>query len=150
MKSKIFFLISLLFLSIGAFCQSDTLQLVVNQSGQIAKDIIAGDLAFKVMIVCAIIGFLAHTFYDTKKGIKSTVNGTPFKFVLNYWLADNAYPKLISLVTIISGSAFLDKLLPSGTIGIIILGILSFIGGILLDWLTQWLNIDPKKTVVKG
>lgn len=146
MKTKFFLIVSLLFISITAFCQ-DTTQMVFNQVPTIVKDIAANNTSFKVMIICAIVGFVLHTFYSTWKGVNSLKNGTPVKFILSYWIKDNAYPKLISIISIISGSAVLQNLLPTGITGLIILGVISLITGVALDWITQFLNMDPKQSL---
>lgn len=143
---KLFILCSLLIVSLAAFCQVDTTGLIINQGIEIAKKAKESNLLENIMLFSAIAGFLVHTIWNTYKGVKRKT-GTPFTFAPKYFIADNAYPKIIALITIFSGSAWFSNLIPNGLTGLILVGIISFIAGFYLDWIIQYFNVDPKSTL---
>jgi hypothetical protein len=148
---KLFLLFNLILISVGIFCQIDTsnvLNGVVQQATQIAKEASGQDISWKILVFGSILGFLVHTIIDTIKGIKNGTNGTPVKFIWKYWIADNGYAKITTLVSLFIGSSWFSKI-PVGTGGYIIMGVLAIASGFFLDKLTQFMNIDPKTTIIK-
>jgi hypothetical protein len=149
MKKLLGFLSIFLLILIGMplFAVSDTTLNVGNVSQQVSNIVQASsghDLTWKIMFFSAIAGVLIRIIYTTVKGVKNRVNGSPMQFAFSYWVKDNILPKITTLLAFIISTNILIKL-PSGTWGYIIFGILGFIGGLFIDWLTEALKLlSPK------
>lgn len=100
--------------------------------------------AYTFMLAAAILGVVIRVFYSTIKGIKNPDNNSPTKFDALYWLKDNALPKLTTTIVFILTFAAPLKL-PDSYIGIGILSLVAFIGGLFIDYVTDILkSISPK------
>jgi hypothetical protein len=146
---KWFLFVGFILFSICLIAQIDTNNVingVVQNAGQIAKDAAGQSIAWKILVFGSIFGFLVHTVINTIEGIKSDTNGSPIKMSWKYWIADNGYAKITTLVSIFIGSNWFAKI-PTGTTGYIIMGVLAVVAGFFLDKLTQFMNVDPKQVV---
>jgi hypothetical protein len=142
-----FILCTLLFVAVfTAFCQVavDSTS-VVFQAAQIAKAAAAAQgVASKVMFFSALIGVIVRIVIDTWSGVTNPSNGTPIKFIFSYWVKDNALPKIATLVILLT-TVLAGFKLPTGVIGMVITGIIAFVGGVFIDYVTDVLkNWSPK------
>jgi len=140
-------LFALLITSVVVFAQQVSDTTLGGQVKEVVSTASGQDLSWKVMLFAAIAGVIVSIIYQTRKGILNTNNQSPVKFVLSYWIKDNLLPKIVTfLVFITTTLVSLPFKLPEGTVGLIILGIVAFMGGLFIDYISDILkDISPKK-----
>ena len=150
MKKLVLFLSVLFIACMGLFAQ-DTLSLsgVITQGTAVYNASVGYSGSFRILFFAAVLGVLLRTMLVTIKGIKSTTNGSPLKFAFSYWIADNALPKIATILTLVISSGFLGNL-PTGLWAYVLFAALGLIIGYFLDYIYNFLqNINPKASAPK-
>jgi hypothetical protein len=102
-----------------------------------------------VLLVSLIIGYLTRVFINTKKAVKSKTN-TPQNFDFIFYLKDNLFKKISTIVTFIVGMPQYQKLTVfAGTkTGKIVLIIFSFIVGLMIDIIYSKIQSKTRNTKI--